>query len=540
MFKGSITMSEINHYTKLLELGVISRREFIGRALALGVTLTAATTMASRVAKAAPKKGGRLRMGVTGGGSGDVLDPAQSLDSYMIIVSFGQLRNALTEIDSDGSLIGELAESWTASDDASVWTFKLRKGVEFHNGKTFDADDVIASFNHHRGEDTKSAAKGLVEAITDIKADGKYTVVFTLSGGSADFPYIVSDYHLMICPAKDGGGMDWESGIGTGGYSLVNFDPGVRTDTKRNPNYWKQGRAHFDEIETLYIADVVARTSALQTGEIDVMSNVDLKTVHLMERQSGIQVFKTTGNKHCTLPMITTKAPYDNNHVRLALKYAIDREQWVRVILKGFGEVGNDIPLGPANQFRATTDEIPQRQYDPDKAKFHLKQAGMDSLSVELHAADTAFEGAVDAGQLYSESAKAAGIDIKIIREPNDGYWSSVWLKQPWSASYWGGRPTEDWIFSQIYSSGADWNETFWENERFNKLLIEGRAELDQVKRRVIYIEMQQILHDDGGSVIPMFMSYVAAASTKIQLPDVMASNWELDGEKLAERWSFV
>jgi peptide/nickel transport system substrate-binding protein len=259
-----------------------------------------------------------------------------------------------------------------------------------------------------------------------------------------------------------------------------------------------------------------------------------------MERNSNIQVFKTTGNKHCTLPMITTKAPYDNNHVRLALKYAIDREQWVRVILKGFGKIGNDFPIGPANQFRATADEIPQRVYDPDKAKYHLKQAGMDSLSVELHAADTAFEGAVDAGQLYAESAKAAGIDIKIIREPNDGYWSNVWLKQPWSTSYWGGRPTEDWIFSQIYSSGADWNETFWENERFNKLLIEGRAELDQVKRRGIYIEMQRIVHNDGGAVIPMFMSYVAAASTKIQLPDVMASNWELDGEKLAERWSFV
>jgi len=113
-------------------------------------------------------------------------------------------------------------------------------------------------------------------------------------------------------------------------------------------------------------------------------------------------------------------------------------------------------------------------------------------------------------------------------------------MKEPWSASYWGGRPTEDWIFSQIYSSGADWNETFWENERFNKLLIEGRAELNQVKRREIYIEMQKIVHNDGGSVIPMFMSYVAAASTKIQLPDQMASNWELDGEKLAERWWFA
>ena len=496
--------------------------------------------MASRLASAAPKKGGRLRVAITGGGTGDVLDPAQTLDSYMINVSFGQLRNCLTEIDSDGSLIGELAESWTASDDASVWTFKLRQGVEFHNGKTLDAEDVVASYNHHRGEDTKSAAKGLVEAITEVKADGKNTVVFSLSGGSADFPYIVSDYHLVICPAKAGGGIDWESGVGTGGYSLVNFDPGVRSDTKLNPNYWKQGRAHFDAVETLYIADVVARTAALQTGEIDVMSNADLKTVHLMKRQPGIQVFKTTGNKHITLPMITTQAPFDNNHVRLALKYAIDREQWVKVILKGYGEIGNDFPIGPANQFRATADEIPQRVYDPDKAKFHLKQAGLESLSVELHAADTAFEGAVDASQLYAESAKPAGIDIKIIREPNDGYWSNVWLKKPWSASYWGGRPTEDWMFSQVYSSGADWNETFWENERFNKLLIEGRAELDQAKRRDIYVEMQRILHDDGGSVIPMFSSYVHAASDKILLPDPMASNWELDGHKQSERWSFV
>ena len=532
-------MKQLEFYAKLLEHGRISRREFIGRAVALGATVGLASTMAGKAIAATPKKGGRLRVAITGGGTGDVLDPAQTLDSYMINVSFGQLRNCLTEIDSDGSLVGELAESWSASDDASVWTFKLRQGVEFHNGKTLDANDVVTTFNHHRGEDTASAAKGIIASITDVKADGKNTVVFTLSGGSADFPYIVSDYHLVICPAKDGG-IDWESGTGTGGYVLENFDPGVRTDVKRNPNYWKQGRAHFDEVETLYIADVVARTSALQTGEIDVMSRADLKTVHLMKRNPEIQVFKTTGNQHVTLPMNTNKAPFDDNDVRLALKYAIDRAQWVKVILKGYGEIGNDIPIGPANQFRATADEIPQREYDPDKAKWHLEQAGMSSLSVELHMADTAFEGAVDAGQLYAEKAKPAGIDIKIIREPNDGYWSNVWQKVPWCGSYWGGRPTEDWMFSQVYSAGADWNETFWENERFNKLLVEGRAELDPAKRRDIYVEMQRIVHTDGGAVIPMFSSYVHAATDKVHLPDPMASNWELDGHKQAERWWFA
>jgi peptide/nickel transport system substrate-binding protein len=532
--------TEIKNLEARLTEGRIGRREFLQGATALGVSIAVATTLASKVQAATPKKGGKMRLAITGGGSGDVLDPAQTLDSYMINVSHGQLRSNLTEIAPNGDLIGELAESWDASADAASWTFKLRKGVEFHNGKTMDANDVVASINHHRGEDTKSAAKGIIAAVEDVRADGKDTVVFSLSGGSADFPYLVSDYHLVICPAKADDSIDWQSGIGTGGYVLQKFEPGVRTNVKRHANYFKEGSAHFDEVETLFIADVAARTSALKTDEIDVMSRVDLKTVNLLKRSPDIQVFKTTGNQHLTLPMDTRQAPYDNNDVRLALKYAIDREQWLRVILKGYGELGNDFPIGPANQFRATTDDIPQRAYDPDKAKHHLKKAGMSSLSVTLHAAATAFEGAVDAGSLFAETAKVAGIDLKVVREPNDGYWNNVWLKKPWCTSYWGGRPTEDWMFSQVYSEGADWNESFWSHERFNKLLIEARAELDQTKRRELYVEMQRILHDEGGSVIPLFTSYVHAASTKIQLPDQMANNWELDGHKEAERWWFA
>ncbi|MDX1574755.1 MAG: peptide ABC transporter substrate-binding protein, partial [Kiloniellales bacterium] len=153
---------------------------------------------------------------------------------------------------------------------------------------------------------------------------------------------------------------------------------------------------------------------------------------------------------------------------------------------------------------------------------------------------DTAFDGAVDAGQLYRETAKAAGIDLKVVREPDDGYWSNVWLVKPWVASYWGGRPTEDWVFSQIYSSGADWNETHFEHERFNQLLIEARAELDTAKRREMYVEMQRILHDEGGAVVPLFLAYTHAARDRVHLPEQMASNWELDGHKNAERWWFA
>jgi len=532
-------MITLDQLKQKLASGRISRRGFMEGALALGATVAGAEMMMGKALAATPKKGGTYLQALTGGASSDSLDPAKTLDSYMINVNFGQLRNCLTEIDPDNQLRPELAESWEASADASTWTFKVRQGVEFHNGKTLDANDVVASFNHHLGEDTESAAKGIVKAITSVKADGD-TVVFALDGGSADFPFLVSDYHLTICPANADGTMDWQDGVGTGSYKLVNFEPGVNTIVERNPNYWKEGAAHFDSVENLFIADATARTSGVMSGKLHSMGNLDLKTAGLLAKNPNVNALTTYGNKHATLPMHCDTAPFDDNNVRLAMKWAIDRAQMVKTILRGYGEAGNDHPVGPANIYRATPEELPQRDYDADKAKYYLKQAGLDNLSVELFVASSAFEGAVEAGSLFQESARKAGIEISLNRAPNDGYWSNVWLVKPFSASYWGGRPTEDWVFSQIYSKGADWNESRWDNARFNEILIEARAELDSAKRREMYVEMQRILHDEGASIIPQFMADTAAASVKIGLPDQIASNWDLDGLKNAERWWFV
>ena len=502
--------------------------------------MTAASMLVTKAEAATPKKGGRLRIGITGGATSDILDPGQILDSYMINVQFGQLRNGLTEVAPTGELIPELAESWEASADAKTWSFKIRQGVEFQNGKSLDSQDVVDSLNHHLGEESTSAAKGILDGIVSVKADGKHGVVVELKGGDADFPFIRSDYHLGICPSNGDGTIDWQSGIGTGGYSLVEHDAGVRTLTKRNPNYWKQGVAHFDEVETLQIADANARTNALRTGALDCMANVSVKTVSRLKKVSGIVVEATTGNKQVTLPMRTDTAPYDNNDVRLAVKYIIDRQQWLDKIAYGYGELGNDSPIGPANVYRATADELPQRMYDPDKAKYHLKQAGLDSLKIQFHAADTGFGGAVDAGQLMRETARPAGIDVEVIREPEDGYWSNFWMQKPFSACYWSGRPTENWMFSQVYAADANWNDTFWKHERFNELLLMGRAELDATKRREIYVEMQRIVHNEGGVCLPMFLSDVLAHTDKVRTPEVLGNNWDLDGKKNAERWWFA
>ena len=269
-----------------------------------------------------------------------------------------------------------------------------------------------------------------------------------------------------------------------------------------------------------------------------MMDRADLKTVHLLKRSKGINVMETVGYKHYTMPMRTDTAPFDKNDLRLALKYSLDREELVKKILRGHGVVGNDHPISPTNQYHAG--DLAQRMYDPDKAKFHFKKAGMEGTTIQLSAADAAFPGAVDAAVLYKEHAAKAGIDIEVVREPNDGYWSNVWMKKGWCACYWGGRPTEDWMFTTAYAAGADWNDTFWKHDRFNELLLAARAELDSDKRRTMYYEMQEIVSNDGGVVVPMFANYVFAASDKIVPSEQMAGNWEIDGCKFAERWSFA
>ena len=153
------------------------------------------------------------------------------------------------------------------------------------------------------------------------------------------------------------------------------------------------------------------------------------------------------------------------------------------------------------------------------------------------------FAGALDAAQLYQASAKPAGINLNVVQEPADGYWSNVWLKKPFSAAYWSGRATEDWMFSNAFEEGVPWNDSQWgseDSERFQNLLIEARAELDSDKRREMYTEMQVILRDEGGVIIPMFANWVQAVSNKLSVPGTVGSLWGMDNARMAERWAMA
>ncbi|ETA52953.1 ABC transporter substrate-binding protein [Ponticoccus alexandrii] len=511
----------------------ISRRGLLTTGAAAGVLAASGLPL-----RAQAKRGGRLRCGLNGANSSDSWDGRTHSDLFMIASSQGAVFDTLTENAADGSLKGELAESWDASADAKTWTFNLRQGVTFHNGKSFGADDVIESLQLHIAEDSKSAAKPIVSAITEMKKLGEHQVQFTLEAGNADFPYLLSDYHLLMYPA----GQIEEAiakGIGTGLYQVQSFEPGARMVATRYPDHYKGDEAgFFDEIEYIAINDNTARMNALMTAQVDAINRIDFKTEALLKANPMIRIHEVTGNQQFTFPMLTDIAPFNDVNVRRALKHSINRQEMVDKILLGHGRVGNDSPIGPANQYFNA--EMEQTTYDPDKAKFYLKEAGLSSLDIDLSASSAAFDGAVDAAQLYQASAKAAGININVVQEPADGYWSNVWIKKPFCACYWSGRATEDWMFSSAYEEGVPWNDTQWDredSERFQDLLLEARAELDSAKRREMYFEMQQILNTDGGLVLPMFANFVEAISNKIATPETVGNLWQMDNARMAERW---
>ena len=512
----------------------ISRRAFLGRMAALSATGFMSLQMTSEALANTPVRGGHMRFAMGHGGTTDSLDPGKVLNGFLSSTHYA-ITNTLTEVDANGVLVPKLAVSWDASPDATQWTFKLRSGVEFHDGKTLTTDDVIASINHHRGENSKSSAKTMVDPIVEISTDGD-RVKFILSGGDADFPFKLSSFNFPIYQANSDGSLNWKNRVGVGGYILKDLDPGVRATFERNPNYWQEDRAHFSSAELLVVSDPTARQTALTTGAVDAIDRVDLKTAGLLKQVPGIVIEEVAGKTHYTFPMHTNTAPLNDMNVRMALKLAFDREEMLNKILHGYGSIGNDQPISAAYPFFNA--ELEQRAYDPEQAKFYLKKAGLTKLDIELSASDAAFPGAVDAAVLFGEHAKKAGISIKVKREPNDGYWSNVWMKKPFVACYWPGYPTVDSILTQAYAAGGSWNDTFWDNDRFNVLLVAARSELDTSRRGQMYGEMQQILRDDGGLILPFFANDVFATSDKVGHGD-LSSNYDVDGRMFFERWWF-
>ncbi len=510
--------------------GRLGRREFLGRAMAAGMTLVAANTLYSGSAAAQePKRGGHLKVGIGGGASTDSLDPATYSGSFNFLVGHSWGDTLVETHPETGDAVPSLAEAWEPSPDATVWRFKIRQGVKFHDGTPLTVADCVATLRRHGDEASQSGAAGLLTSFKTVEEQGG-DLVITLDAANADLPLILTDYHLLIQPK--GGAEAPLAAIGTGPYKLTDYQAGVRAAFEKNADDWRSDRGFVDTFEMLAMNDATARVAALSSGQLDFVDMVDSKTVALLQRAPNIQILTSKGKGFYTFLMHCDTAPFDNNDLRLALKYAIDREAMLQQVLGGYGSIGNDFPVNAA--YALFPEGIEQRVYDPEKAKFHYEKSG-HSGPIELRSANAAFPGAVDAAVLFQQNAAAAGIQLDVRREPDDGYWTNVWNVQPFCASYWGGRPTQDSRYSTNYISSAEWNDTRFKRDDFDKLVLQARGELDTEIRKDLYRQIAMIQRDEGGSILPVFNDYINAGSKRLMgfVPDI---GNDLSNGKLASR----
>ena len=398
-------MSTREELLKALHHGLISRRDFIRRMSALGVAAGAAPALLSGTAHAAePKKGGKITVGVEAAQTKDSLDPTKYYSTANILMGF-TVYDGLVNRGPDLKPVPWLAESWEVGADASEWIFQLRKGVEWHDGAPFTADDVIYTFNRHNREGSESPAKAFTSQIAEMTKDGDHVVRFKLAAPNADFPIVLTDTRTQI--SRNGYEDFVSTTVGTGPFKVKDWKSGSRYVFERNDNYWGSDGPWVDEIEVLGIGDITARVNALLSGDINVMLELDPKAVSLIEKSDRVDLVRTQSGAFINLAMMVDREPTDNADFRLAMKYAVDREKIVRNVLKGYGSVGNDHPISPSDPYYCA--DIPQREYDPDKARHHIQKAGLENVPVDFYASDVPGAGALAACQVVQQTAVRGG-----------------------------------------------------------------------------------------------------------------------------------
>ena len=517
-------VSEVKRMRDMFEAGTLSRRHFLQGLLAAGLTATtaAAVVTGSRdVLASTPKRGGLIRMAAAQHGPDDSLDPL--LWKETLGYTRGRVHyNGLVQYNDDLTVRPELAKSWEVNSNATEFTFELERGVTFHDGKELNADDVIYSMNLHIGEDSVSIVKALVRMVSEWKKIDKYTVQAVLDSPNADLPSILGNFNFKI--VQDGAHQMegyFNKGIGTGPFMVEEFSPGIICRSKRNPDYFREGAPYADEVHTFGIGDPVARVNALLSNEIELAARIDRKAFGQIEESDNAEVLSMESNRFVELVLDLTKHPGNNPDFVLAMKHLMPREGMLRKILKGKGELGNDHPVGPT--FAMHCEGLAQREQDLDKAKFHREKSGITKAQVDT---SDAAVGGIDMCILAQAEARKIGLDLAVNRTPSDGYWGAVYRKTPFFMSTWSPRPTANMQLSLIVHSEAPYNESKFKNERVDELLLSTLAEPDAAKRKEMYCEIQTIVSNEAGNIIPWHMDIVDGIATKVKgVPKVALNN---------------
>ncbi|MGF6723490.1 peptide/nickel transport system substrate-binding protein [Paraburkholderia sp. GAS41] len=497
-----------------IKQGGVTRRDMMRMLAAGGMMASGAGGLLAGAKNAfaadAPKRGGKIRVAYESSSTADTLDPAKG-SAGPDYIRFFLFYSGLTQLDESLTPQMNLAQSLDTS-DAKTWVIKLRKGVTFTDGKALTPADVVYSLLRHKNPATGSKVKSVADQFADVKATGPDEVTITLTVPNADLPVILATPQLVII--KDGTS-DFTTAVGTGPYKLKSFKPGVSTIGVRNDGFWKPGKPYLDQVELIGISDDSARVNALLSGDVHLISAVDPRATQRVASTAGYAVKETKSGLYTDLIMRHDNTLTGNPDFVLGMKYLFDREQVRTAIFRGYAVIGNDQPIPPGHRYFNAS--LPQRPYDLDKAKFYLQKAGAIGTPIPPIYATSDANGSIEMAVLMQQSAQKIGVNLTVNRVPADGYWSNHWMKHPLGFGSINPRPSADVLFTQFFKSDAPWNESGWNNPKFDQLLIAARAETDEAKRKQIYGDMQVIVCNEGGIGIPSFISLLDGYDKRLQ-----------------------
>lgn len=502
-------------------MGQHSRRDFLRGGAALGAGLAFGGLLAgceqqggagnaSASAAAAlddkPRQGGRLRLGIVDGSHSGNLDVHKPVGSG-IIRGFA-LYSKLWEWSEHMTPDLALAEEVSVNANASAWTIRLRKGLEFHHGKTISADDLIFSARRLSDPQLASPFASLVQRIDRdniVKLDER-TVRIPIRDGAGFLPLpdgwvnfggiVPTDYDPVRNP------------VGAGPYKLKEFTPGQRSLFTRFENYFKPGKPYADELEIIEFKDQTARVAALLAGQIDTAYAISPEQIPALRASGAANLVISQSHGWHGFEMNLNAEPFRDVRVRQAFRLLANRQELVERALGGQGRIANDLysPLDPTYNHA-----IAQRPYDLEQARSLLRAAGHERLQLELAAGP----GGSAAAQVFANQARLAGVDIRV--------------KQVDAATF-NGPLRDSWALSTTYKLGGEFlhtatntdgplaalNKTHFNDARFTQLLTEAMAQPDVERRKLLVHEAQQIQHDSGGLLIWGYANVVDGISPRV------------------------
>jgi peptide/nickel transport system substrate-binding protein len=415
-----------------------------------------------------------------------------------------------------------LALSWKANEDGTIWTFKLRPDVKFHNGHILNADDVVATMdrlaNPKNGSNALSALRGTLSVGGTRKVDD-LTVEFHLDAPNGNFPYIVSsdNYNAIILPADYAG--DFEKNfIGTGPFKLEKYTAKVGASFVRNPDYWGP-KALPARTEFTFFADQQPQVLALQGGQVDVISQVAVQGAQGLLNDPDVKLIKIRAATHRQVHMRNDVPQFSDKRVRQAIAMTLDRPAIVTGLFRGLAEQGNDSPFAPV--YPSTDKSVPQRKKDIPAAKALMAAAGKAG-GFEATLTTERVQEIPDYAVLIQNACAEIGIKLNLKIETDSAYYGkaqpgqSDWLDSEMGITDYGHRGVPNVLLrAPLISTGA-WNGAHFKNPTYDGLVEKYVAATDLGVQRELAGKIQTLLLDETPIIFAYFYNYIAATAANV------------------------